>query len=326
MEAVIVAHHLTKSFGDSAESITAVRDVSLAIRAGELFGLFGANGAGKSTLVRMLATLIQPSSGTASVCGYDVVRQEVQARAQVGLASANEHSFYGRLTAWQNLLFYAALYNLSPQQARQRAREMLTLFGLTAQTHRPVQALSSGQKQRLNMARALVHDPAVLFLDEPTKSMDVETADFVKELIRRRLVGQQGKTVVFISHELYEMDDFCDRVMILAQGQVQAVGTPGELRAQLPQHPVYRVVVTGDSAEMSARWSLLPGVVAVQEISRDVLTTTFDLTLSDDRSQVWLDAWREVAACGGHVESYQRQAAHSLRQVVKHFSQGSANP
>lgn len=320
MATVVEARQLTKLFDAGPDQVMAVRDVSLDIGAGELFGLFGANGAGKSTLVRMLATLIAPTAGTAAICGYDVVRQDVQARACVGLASANEHSFYGRLSAWQNLLFFAGLYDLSPRQARERARAMLELFDLTRLRNRPVQSFSAGQKQRLNMARALVHDPTVLFLDEPTKSMDVATADFVKELIRHELVGRQGKTVVFISHELYDMDDFCDRVLILAQGRVQAVGSPAELRARVPQQPVYRVVVRGDSAEIAARWSRLPGIQAISAVAHDPFSATFDLTLVDDRSQHWFDAMREVALCNGHVESYQRLESSSLRQVVKHFS------
>lgn len=320
MASVVEARQLTKLFDAGPDQVMAVRDVSLDIGAGELFGLFGANGAGKSTLVRMLATLIAPTTGAAAICGYDVVRQDVQARAQVGLASANEHSFYGRLSAWQNLLFFAGLYDLSPRRARARAQAMLELFDLTGLRHRSVQSFSAGQKQRLNMARALVHDPTVLFLDEPTKSMDVATADFVKELIRRELVGQQGKTVVFISHELYDMDDFCDRIMILAEGRVQAVGSPAELRARLPQQPVYRVVVRGNAAEIATRWSRLPGVQAVTEVAHNPFSATFDLTLVDDQSQNWFNALREVAICDGHVESYQRLESNSLRQVVRHFS------
>ena len=117
----------------------------------------------------------------------------------------------------------------------QRVAYVLDLFGLTAKAGARVQSLSTGQKQRLNMARALVHDPPILFLDEPTKSMDVQTSDFVKGLIKEELIGRQGKTVVYISHELYEMDNFCDRVAILADGRVRVVGTPAELAARLPR-------------------------------------------------------------------------------------------
>lgn len=314
MQPIITTHQMAKTFGD----FTAVRDVTLAVQPGEIFGLFGPNGAGKSTTVRMLTTLLRPSSGTAVIAGHDVVQQPLAVRRHIGLVTADERSFYGRLSAAQNLAFYAAMQDVPQRQIAARVTAVLALFGLEHKRHATAQSLSTGQKQRLNMARALVHDPPILFLDEPTKSMDVQTSDFVKGLIKQTLVGEQGKTVVFISHELYEMDNFCDRVAILAEGQVRTVGTPAALGAQLPRRALYRLVAAGDAAEMAAKITAVSGVESVVEQSRGVSSVAFDVALRDDG--VWLAVMQAVATANGRVESYQRVDDESLRRIVAHFS------
>jgi ABC-2 type transport system ATP-binding protein len=290
---------------------------------GELFGLFGPNGAGKSTLVRMLATLLMPSGDSANVNGHDIVRDELQVRASSGLVTANERSFYGRLSAEHNLSFYAAMQNVSRHQIAERVANVLDLFGLAAKSTTPVQSMSTGQKQRLNMARALVHDPPILFLDEPTKSMDVQTSDFVKALIKEELAGHQGKTIVFISHELYEMDSFCDRVAILAEGRVRVLGTPAELGARLPRRALYRIVVEGNASIINESWRQIEGVEKVTLVSGGALTSAFDVALADEA--IWLSVMEAVGACGGRVETYRRVDDESLRRIVAHFSNGVPN-
>jgi ABC-type multidrug transport system ATPase subunit len=170
------------------------------------------------------------------------------------------------------------------------------------------------------MARALVHDPPILFLDEPTKSMDVQTSDFVKALIKEELIGQQGKTVVYISHELYEMDNFCDRVAILADGRVQVVGTPAELGARLPRRALYRIVVQGDIAGITQEWLQIKGVESVTLISEGLATAAYDVALADEAA--WLSVMEAVHNNGGRVETYRRADDQSLRRIVAHFSDG----
>lgn len=320
MPPIIVTEQLTKLFKISQGEFTAVDHVSLEVNQGELFGLFGTNGAGKTTIVRILATLLHPTSGRAWVNGYDVVQDEIKVRASIGLVTAEERSFYGRLTARENLTFYAAMQNIPYRQTGRAADEVLALFGLTDHAHRIFQSLSTGQKQRLNMARALIHNPQVIFLDEPTKSMDVQTSDFVKHLIKDELVEARGKTVVFISHELYEMDNFCDRVMILANGRVQALGTPAELSARLPRQAAYRVVFEGNPDHIAAQWRCLSKVQEITEISRGISLSTFHVTLTEEKSEVWLALLQVVADCGGRVETYERVDDGSLRHIVKYFS------
>jgi ABC-2 type transport system ATP-binding protein len=318
MKPIISTQNLSKRYRSQGQVIEAVRDVSLAVLPGELFGLFGPNGAGKSTIVRILATLVAPSEGTAVVNGYDVGHQEMQVRASIGLVTADERSFYGRLTASQNLQFYAAMQNVPRAAVPQRIQRVLELFGLAHKGHAPVQSFSTGQMQRLNMARALIHDPAILLLDEPTKSMDVQTSDFVKALIKHELVGRQKKTVIFISHELYEMENFCDRVVILAEGKIRVVGTPAELGAMLPHRAVYRVVVAGDAAAICACWQTKPGIEAINEVSPGMSTTAFDLTLADEAA--WWAVAQGVAEVNGRIEAYRRVDDESLRRIVAHFS------
>jgi ABC-2 type transport system ATP-binding protein len=249
------------------------------------------------------------------------VRDELSVRGSIGLVASDERSFYGRLTCRQNLSFYAALQNVPRAQARRRVDAALDLFDLLPKADAPFQSLSTGQKQRLNMARALVHDPPILFLDEPTKSMDVQTSDFVKALIKDELVARRRKTVVFISHELYEMDNFCDRVVILAEGQLRAIGTPDELSARIPRRAIYRVEVAGDADRIAARWRSLSQIESVAEVSRGVMLTAFDVTLADESSGVWLSVLQAVGACGGRVEEYRRVDDGSLRDIIKHFTE-----
>jgi len=232
--------------------------------------------------------------------------------------TADERSFYGRLTAAQNLSFFAAMQNVPRRAIPERVATVLAQFGLTHKAHAPAQSLSSGQKQRLNIARALLHDPAILFLDEPTKSMDVQTSDFVKQLVRETLVDEQGKTVVFISHELYEMDNFCDRVAILADGRVRVVGSPAELGRMLPRRALYRIVVDGGGTAVRRQIAGLPAVDDVQLISEGVSRSALDVALADESA--WLAVMEAVSAAGGRLETYRRVDDESLRRIVAHFS------
>jgi ABC-2 type transport system ATP-binding protein len=323
MKPIISTQGLTKIYGAEPNAVHAITDLTLDIMAGELFGLFGPNGAGKSTLVRILTTLLAPTRGAAVVGGYDIIRDELQVRASCGLVTSNERSFYGRLSASQNLSFFAAMQNMDRRQIPERVSYVLELFGLTAKARAPAQSLSTGQRQRLNMARALVHDPPILFLDEPTKSMDVQTSDFVKGLIKEELVRRQGKTIVYISHELYEMDNFCDRVTILVDGRSRVVGTPAELAAQLPQRSLYRIVIQGDVTSIAQKWHQIESVETVTHISEGPAMATYDLALVDDAA--WLSVMDAVHEFGGRVEAYRRVDDQSLRQIVAHFSNDSTD-
>src|SRR6266568_1081731 len=211
----------------------ALRDVSFQIREGEIFGLIGPNGAGKTTLTKIIATLIQPTSGEVTVRGNDTVRHDVQVRRNIGLASAEERSFYWRLTAEQNLLFFARLYGLSGTEAKRRIKTLFDMFELGELARRRFAELSTGNKQRLAVARAMLAKPPVLLLDEPTRSLDPIAAARLRATIKSLAQDDaQRVTVFFTSHNLAEVEELCDRVAIISKGAIRAIDTPRNLQTQ----------------------------------------------------------------------------------------------
>ena len=218
------------------EQQAVVTDVSLQVNWGECFGLLGVNGAGKTTLTKMLATLIEPTSGTAVVAGYPL-KEGAQIRAGVGLVVTDERSFYWRLTAGQNLRFFASLHNLYGETAENRIAEVLDEVGLIEAADRPFRHFSSGMKQRLAIARALLHRPKLLFLDEPSRSLDPTATTSLHQLVRK-LKGE-GLTILLITHDLAEAEALCERVAIMHHGRLHAAGTPQTLRQQVEDSTTY---------------------------------------------------------------------------------------
>jgi ABC-2 type transport system ATP-binding protein len=209
--------------------VLAVDKVNLKVREGELFGLIGPNGAGKTTLVKMLATLLWPTSGQALIKGLDTRRNEDMVKSNIGFVSGEERSFYWRLTGRQNLRFFASLGNLFGRERERRIQAVLDKLDLAGAADNMVYSYSSGMKQKLSIARGLLIDPAVLFLDEPTKSIDPVIARRVKRFIRDDLVDGEGKTVVLTSHRLEEIEQLCDRFAIIDHGRITFCGTVDEL-------------------------------------------------------------------------------------------------
>ncbi len=207
---------------------TAVDKVNLSVERGEIFGLLGPNGAGKTTLTKMLCTLILPTSGSATICGHDLVRNGDRVKSTIALISSEERSFYWRLSGRRNLEFFAALYGLSRKQARERIPEVLETVGMTEAADRRFQEYSTGMKQRMALARGLLADPEIFFMDEPTKGLDPLASRDLHQFIRDRLIAA-GKTVIIATHQLAEAEELCDRVGIMYRGRMQAVGGVREL-------------------------------------------------------------------------------------------------
>lgn len=225
--------------------VEALRDVSFDVHAGEIFGLIGRNGAGKTTLTKIVATLVQPTSGTVTVNGFDSVRDEERVRAQIGLATAEERSFYWRLTAQQNLIFFARLYGLSDEAARRRIHELIGRFELEEVSRRRFGELSTGNKQRLAFARAMLANPPVLLLDEPTRSLDPLAAANMRALIHELSEADPPVSILLTSHNLAEVDELCERVGIISRGKIRALATPQTLRARHKQTERVRLTITG---------------------------------------------------------------------------------
>lgn len=212
------------------DPVEALREVSFEVETGEIFGLIGRNGAGKTTLTKIVATLVQPTTGSVAVRGHDSVTDDENVRREIGLATAEERSFYWRLTSEQNLLFFARLHGLSDRIAKQRIRELFTQLELDEVARRRFGELSTGNKQRLAVARAMLASPPVLLLDEPTRSLDPLAAARMREMIR--LLAQQDPpvTIFLTSHNLSEVETLCGRVAVISRGRIRAIDTPKNLR------------------------------------------------------------------------------------------------
>lgn len=219
---MIKANGLTKSFGTHM----VVQDISFEVAAGEVFGLLGPNGAGKTTTLRMLSTTLQPTRGSGVIAGHDVRRDPEAVRANIGVLPMDP-GLYGRLTAAENLRFYGRLCGMRGNALERRIDELLEWLDLADDKHRPTENFSKGMRQKVALARAVLHDPKVIILDEPTAGLDVLSARSVIDFIRES--QNAGRSVLFCSHYLLEADRVCDRVAILAGGKICAVGTPGEV-------------------------------------------------------------------------------------------------
>jgi ABC-2 type transport system ATP-binding protein len=209
----------------------ALAGISFSVQPGEAVAIVGPNGAGKSTLLRILATLIIPTRGRASIGGSDVERDAPGARRQFGYHTGGDEGFYARLSGRENLAFFAYMNNLSGTAARERITLTAERMGLRDELDRQVRTLSTGTTHRLGLARALLHQPAVLLLDEPTRSLDPLAAADFRRLLKQDLVQQLGTTLLFASHTLSEVEEIADRVILLEKGRVAAYGTPRTLRA-----------------------------------------------------------------------------------------------
>lgn len=198
---------------------------------GEVLALVGANGAGKSTLLRILTTLLIPTRGRAEVCGFDVARESAKVRLQIGYHTGGDACFYSRLSARENLVLFAGLNNLSGAEALRRIAELTGPFGLGELLDRPVRMLSTGNIHRLGLARAMLHRPSVLILDEPTRSLDPLAAADFRRFLRQEIVGGRGTTLIFASHALAEVEQLAGRIAVLDAGRLLACNTLAGLKA-----------------------------------------------------------------------------------------------
>jgi ABC-2 type transport system ATP-binding protein len=264
-------------FNPRRVEIDAVRSVDLDVRRGELFGLLGPNGAGKTTTIKMLNTLLIPTSGTAKVCGYDVVSQTREVRRRIGYVFGGDRGLYDRLSALDNLRYFAELYAVPAARQKQRIGELLELVGLTGRERERVEGYSRGMRQRLHIARGLLHEPEVLFLDEPSIGVDPVAARELRNTVAG--LAATGTTVLLTTHYMAEAEELCDRIAVIAGGEIQALGTADELKHHAEGRRVLEVQAFGVSDEQLAGIDVLPGV---REASVEVVGTAQVLTIQSD--------------------------------------------
>jgi daunorubicin resistance ABC transporter ATP-binding subunit len=275
-EAAIVATDLRRVFRKrkgwfrSGEEVVAVKGVSFAVPKGTIFGMLGPNGAGKTTTIKMLSTLLVPTEGTATVNGFDVVRDELQVRRQLGVLFGGDRGLYNALSGWENLRYFGRLYGMRDEAIERRGRMLLDRIQLGERAGERVEGFSRGMKQRLHIAKTLLHDPAVLILDEPTIGLDPAAAIEVRRLIAD-LVPEH--TVLLTTHDMYEADELCREIAIIDRGEIVAQGTPEELKAtaEVERQVVIRLAEapTGGIERVERQVSALPTVTHVRHYYTD---------------------------------------------------------
>jgi len=214
------------------KGITALRGIDLEVESGQCFCLMGPNGAGKTTLIKILSALVLPDDGKVFINGYDLEKETDEVKKQIGFALSEERSFYWRLTGFQNLDFFAALNNIPLSKRKDKIKKVLQLVGLEKAAERRFNTYSTGMRQMMAIARALLTDPDILFVDEPTRSLDPVAAQKIRKFLRKEMVENQGKTVFWATHDLSEAQEFSHSLAIISEGQIRAQGTVTRLTDQ----------------------------------------------------------------------------------------------
>jgi ABC-2 type transport system ATP-binding protein len=260
------------------KELIALQDVNLQVKKGELFGLLGPNGAGKTTLIKILTTLLAPTSGRACVNGRDVVKEPEKVRPLINMVSGGESSGYGLLTVRENLWMFSQFYGLPSKEANARIIALLKIVGLEDRLHTKSSDLSTGLRQKMNIVRGFLTDPKVLFLDEPTLGLDVGASRDARKLIRDWLDEDGTRTLLLTTHYMVEADELCDRVAIINQGRVLACDKPSILKQQLQRDAVFDITVGALNGLKGSALGAIPGVrKAVSQESGDLNVLKFIL-------------------------------------------------
>jgi len=241
--------------------VRALTDVSFSVEPGELFGLLGPNGAGKTTSIKILTTLLLPTSGRARVLGFDPASEPQRVRPQIGYVFGGDRGLYDRLSARDNLSYFADVYRVPAREKQRRIDELLDVVGLRGRERERVETFSRGMKQRLHIARGLLHDPPVLFLDEPTIGLDPVGARELRETVAG--LQSAGKTILLTTHYMYEADELCGRVAVITDGRIVAEGTPASLKRGIADRTVIEIEATGVEEPLVSRLREMEGVTSV---------------------------------------------------------------
>jgi ABC-2 type transport system ATP-binding protein len=286
---------------DKRETFVAVDGIDLRVERGEIFGVLGPNGAGKTTTLRMLATLLEPTSGDVKVLGLDVKTHPREIRASLGAMLSGERSLYWKLTARENLEYFAALYHVPPKETKPRIDAALVAVKLADRADDYVERYSTGMRQRLALARALLPDPPLVILDEPTVGLDPQAARDLRDRVRE--LKRQGRTVLLTTHYMEEADQLCDRIAIIDHGEIVALDTPAALKRRIRAEEVVTLEIgmAGEDAPMLARLAS-SAVIARSERHNGTLAVTAHCASARDFVPAAFDAARSEGATIQHVE------------------------
>ncbi len=309
---MIEIKNFRKKYGD----FTAVEDLSISIGKGEIFGFIGPNGAGKSTTIRFLATLLKPTSGEGWVCGHSVVRDPMAVRKVIGFMP-DDFGVYDGMKVWEFLDFFAVAYQIPRTQRKQIIGKVLELLDLTSKRDAYVNGLSKGMKQRLCLAKTLVHDPPVLILDEPASGLDPRARLEMKALLTT--LGEMDKTILVSSHILSELADFCTMIGIIERGKMLAAGSIGDIQKQIRSHRVLKVEIAGEDLDSAA--SILRSSPHVSSVERYDQTLACEFTGQDTDKSHLLGS---LMAQGVPVSSFAEEQL-SLEEVFMMITKGSVN-
>lgn len=285
--ASILTVNLTRTFKRGKKIINALKDVNLGVNRGEIFGLLGPNGAGKTTLIRILATLLLPTSGEAYVEGYDVTKEPGKVRELINVVSGGERAGYGILTLKENLWYFSQLYGFSRKDGWKRVEKLISLLGIEEYADVKLNRLSTGIIQKYNLARGLINDPKVLFLDEPTLGLDVEAARSIRKLIKEWIKSDRKRTILLTTHYMAEAEELCDRIAIIHRGEIVALGSSEELKQKVSRYVIYKIGIRGHARIDFVKE--VDGVEAVsykEDIARGVTVARIVLTEGDYISSV----------------------------------------
>ena len=286
------------------KELVALRNVNLEVAHGELFGLLGPNGAGKTTLIKILTTLLSPTTGRAWVAGFDVTREPAKVRPRINVVSGGEASGYGLLTVRENLWMFSQFYGIPSAEANRRIKQLLEVVGMADRLNTKSSDLSTGLRQKMNIVRGFLTDPEVLFMDEPTLGLDVGAARDVRAFIRRWVDENPARTLLLTTHYMVEADELCDRVAIINQGRVLACDTPANLKRGLRREAIYHMEVSPLNGLSAASFEALAGVRKAVHSPQDGYAE-LDLILETD--DVLAAVVSTMAASDVHILNLQKR-------------------
>jgi len=327
LEYAVETFDLTKVFRDrekgKSRTVTAVDHIDLKVERGEFFGLLGPNGAGKTTLIKMLCTIILPTEGTARVNGYDILKEADRVRSSFGWlhGETGGRALYWRLNAEDNLRFYAHLQNVPKDVAEKRISALLEFFELDKERNKLVMEYSTGMKVRMMLARSLLANPPILFMDEPTVGLDTIAAVETRNLLKA-LSAELGKTIVFTSHNMHEVEQLCERVAIIQDGKIIADNPPSRLREMIRESRTIEVKIRDprDLTEIAKKLVEVPLVMKVLEAKQENLDSTIRLQVEDEYQAIPRVA-AKLEALGVNIASI-RQAELTLEDIFVKITRG----